>query len=219
MAPGPDTGCVLHEIDAALRAMLAAVLPEGTPVRFDAPDRTWRAGDVRGLDVFLYGIREDLSARSAHWSEQRDINGRVVSRQPSIRRYNANYLITSWADDPGEEHRLLGLTMAALAMYEVIPSEYLVGSLLAAEVPVGIAVAHPDYGGVTADVWAALGIAPRVSLDVVVAASLVPALVTNLADAPRRVVLGAENMPNRVGPPAKEIPKLPPPQKSLNERP
>jgi hypothetical protein len=35
---------VLHEIDAALRTMLLAGLPDTTTIRFDAPDPSWCDG-------------------------------------------------------------------------------------------------------------------------------------------------------------------------------
>jgi hypothetical protein len=189
---------VLHEIDAALQSLLRSGLPDDTTVRFDAPDGTWRGP---GLGVFLDGVREDLTARMSTWTEQRDPAGRLTGRQPPMRRYHVHYLVTGWGDGPAEEHRLLGDAMAVLAVHDVIPVDHLDGSLRAAELPVAIAVAHPDLAATTPDVWSALGIPPRLALDVVVTATLVPTLVTNLAERARSVELGmGKTVPEPVGP-------------------
>lgn len=189
---------MLHEIDAALRALLRSGLPDDTTVRFDTPDGTWRGP---WLDVFLHGVREDLSARNATWTEQRDPAGRLIGRQPPWRRYFVQYLVTGWGEDPEDEHRLLGMAMALLAQHDVVPADHLGGSLRAAELPVGIAVAHPEFGAVTADIWSALRIPPRAALDVTVSATLVPALVTNLAEPARSVDLGmGQTLPPPVTP-------------------
>jgi hypothetical protein len=191
---------VLHEIDAALRSLLRAGLPDDTTVRFDAPDGAWHGP---GLDVFLYGVREDLTARMSTWAEARDPQGRLLGRQPPMRRYHVHYLLTGWSKTAEDEHRLLGEAMAVFATHEVIPPDHLDGSLRAAELPVAVSLGHPELGSATPDVWSALGIPPRVALDVVVTATLVPALVTNLAEGARSVELGmGQTVPEPVKPPS-----------------
>lgn len=208
---------MLHEIDTALRELLRTAVPEDVTIRFDPPDKSWRGSGVTALDVFLYGVREDMTGRQTGWTEQRDPRGRVVSRHAPPRRYYVNYLLTAWGDATEDEHRLLGAAMALLAQHEYLPPKFLTGSLGAAEIPVPIAVAHPDFGAASPDLWSALGVPPKASLDLVVCATLVPDLVTNLAPAPRRVELGVAN---ETAQPAtdKSIDDVPDPEKVIRER-
>jgi hypothetical protein len=196
----PDTDTVLHEIDTALRALLRTALPEGTAVRFDTPDRD---GATPAVNLFLHDVREDLTARAADWAEQRNAAGRLVGRQPPARRYHVHYLVTGWSTDPEAEHALLGIALATLALHDTVPEDHLVGSLREAELAVGLAVAHPDLPATPLEMWTALGIPPRAALDLVVTASLLPALVTDLAEAAARLDLG---LAGQLPPPAEPDP-------------
>jgi hypothetical protein len=191
---------VLHEIDTALRALLRTALPEDTAVRFDPPDPD---GATPALNLFLHDVREDLSARAANWAEQRNAAGRLVGRQPPARRYHVGYLVTAWSTDTEAEHALLGTALATLALHETLPEEHLVGSLREAEFAIVLAVGHPDFAATPLEMWTALGIPPRAALDLVVTATLLPALVTDLAEAAASLDLG---LANEVPPPPEPDP-------------
>jgi hypothetical protein len=176
---------VLHNVDAALRSMLAEALPAGTAVRFDPPEPSWRGG-ADTVGALLYRVVEDITARAAAWSDVRDGDGRVTARVPVERRYRSSYLVTAWAADPAREHALLGAALAGLGAGLTVPAAHLGEDLHDVE----IAVASPEFPGAPMELWSALGVAPRASIEVVLTAPVPAKPVTDLAPAPDQVDLG-----------------------------
>ena len=63
---GVDSGCVIHEVDEALRRLVRDDALRGTEVEvaFDAPTKDWAARrNAPTVNVYLYDIREDLRRR------------------------------------------------------------------------------------------------------------------------------------------------------------
>jgi hypothetical protein len=187
---------VIDDVDRSLRALLGAHVG-GADVAFDAPTPEWAAG-VAGakrpvLSLFLHAVDEDVAVRRADWDDVREADGRVVGRQPPLRRYRLSYLVSAWAGDPVEEHALLGRVLEVALVAEVVPLEHLHGRLAEQELPVVLeaAVRLPDVPAPPPhDLWSALGMPMRASLDLRVAAPLLPALSTDLAPAAERLDLG-----------------------------
>ena len=179
---------MLHEIDTALRSLLAAELPAGTAVRFDPPEVSWR-GPQPVVGLFLHQVQEDVDSRVAAWSEERDADGALLGRRAPVRRYQVHYLLTGWAADVAREHELLGAALRGLARHDAVAAEHLTGSLLAAGLPVLLAVARPGPAGARPELWSALGVVPRPAIDVLVTATVVPPLDTELTEPPARVDL------------------------------
>jgi hypothetical protein len=183
---------VLEDVDGALAAVLARQLPEGTTVTFAAPSPGWLE-DPPGkqvLSVFLYDIREDPVGRAADWDDVRDERGRVIGRQPPPRRYELSYLVTAWAGDAEQEHRLLSDVLRLVFDGEAIPEDCRVGSLAQTTQPVLLRLVRRDPPHTPAQVWADLGLPPRLVLDLAITAPLVPALVTELAPPAQDMRLG-----------------------------
>lgn len=188
---------VFHEVDTALRAWLHMGLPAGTEVSFDIPGKSFREQSRKRPTVnsFLYRVRQDPNRLAGNWVGVRARDGRVIGRQPPIRHYRVYYLLTAWTGDPESEHELLGTVLATLALQDTIPLPHLTGSLLEAGEPIPVTVADPEFPAASMDVWQALGIPPRGSLDLVVTTPLVPPLITDLAPAPRQLEVDAESKP------------------------
>lgn len=193
--------------------MLADVLPAGTAVRFDPPEPSWRGGkDTVG--VLLYRVVEDVTARAAAWSDLRDEQGKVTARVPAERRYRVSYLVTAWAADPEREHALLGDALAGLGVGPTVPAACLSEDLHNVE----IAVASPEFAGAPMELWSALGIAPRASIEVVLTAPVPVRPATDLAPVPEEINLGLA-APGAPMPPAPARPAASPPRGRITEQP
>lgn len=198
---------MLEDVDGSLAALLAQAMPEGTTVTFAPPSPAWLDSPPgkQVLSAFLYDIREDPMGRAVDWDDVRDEHGRVIGRQPPPRRYELSYLVTAWAGDADLEHRLLSDVLRLVFRGEIIPAEFRVGSLSETTLPVLLRVVRPDAPHSPAQVWADLGLPPRLVVDLAVTAPLVPALVTDLPSPAEDMQLGVGR-----GGPAAFRPNTPP---------
>jgi hypothetical protein len=204
---------VLEDVDGSLAALLAQALPEGTTVTFAAPAQGWLDSPPgkQVVSAFLYDIREDPVGRSVDWDDVRDERGRVIGRQPPPRRYELSYLVTAWAGDTDLEHRLLSDVLRLVFRGDIIPDECRVGSLTQTHLPVLLRLVRPDPPHTPAQVWADLGLPPRLVVDLAVTAPLVPLLVTELAAPAEDMRLGV----GRGGPAAYRSATPPGPQRPM----
>ncbi|MFC4055824.1 DUF4255 domain-containing protein [Actinomadura syzygii] len=167
---------MLHEVDAALRALLSARALAGGDVQlvFDAPTRDWAARrNTPTVNAYLYDVREDMARRELGPVRVHGGDGRVTGYRRPPRHYRLSYLISAWTKRPEDEHRLLSAVLGCLLRYETLPAETLPdGGVLAATgmaIPVTVAVPPAEPRSIT-DLWSALGGELKPSLDVVVLA-------------------------------------------------
>ena len=195
---------MIHDTDAALRAMFLAADYEGkTPeITFDAPTGEWSAklGTKRVVNLFLHQINEQIETRVGGIRDVRDTEGRVVERNRPIRRYEMAYLVSAWATDVAEEHRILSSVLAWLSNWESLPPTYRSGSLADMGLPIPMYVGQPVLGiGPVSqwDIWGTLGSRPRTSFELVVSVPLIPTSITEIAPpaAARRFVFGLADGP------------------------
>lgn len=176
MALRASLSTMIADVDASLRSLLRATALHGSNVDvvFDSPTQQWRdhvSGSV--VNAHLWEIREDVSRRQNDWEDIRNDEGRVVGRRPPLHRYRLRYLVTAWGPNVADEHRLLSSLLTALADEQAIPAEHISGDLVDEGLPVFVTVALPSPAeDAPPDLWSALGIAPRPSLDLVVTAPL-----------------------------------------------
>ena len=209
---------MLHHLDATLRAVLLAGLPNGTALAFDAPDQTWRADQKARpvLNAYLVQLREDIQARTGDWHAVYDERSRMVGRQAPLRRMRAHYVLTAWADSIEDEHALLGAALRVLAAGNEVPRQLVAGSLAEAESPVRIDVAHPDLPTFPIEGWSALGTTPRACLDVVLTVPVGPPVDAELARRPDTVALDVDGSAAR---PTAVPEQAPRPRRRVTERP
>ncbi|MFJ9558592.1 Pvc16 family protein [Streptomyces fuscichromogenes] len=210
---------MLRDADLSLTNWLASVLPPGTGIRFDAPRPDWeRPGSgVPFVSLFLYDIRRDgQDLPPAGWSEVRDADGRLLGRQPAVRRYRISYTVTVWSGPAAaghetspatpeafqeasrraiEEHDLLGLLVDACTNTDTIADDHLTGALAEAGLPSFVRCGGDEPGRSTQGLWPGLGIAPRAHLMLELVAPVLPPLVTDLAPPAREIALGAGQLP------------------------
>ena len=133
-------------------------------------------GKKPAVNLWLFDVREDAQGRQGDVRDIRDASGRVVARQPPIRKYELSYLVSAWADDAATEHRLLGAVLASAPDRDYLPPDILRGELIEWEMPVAVRIAPPERIAGHWDLWGALGVAPRSSVDLRVTAPFVPEL-------------------------------------------
>jgi hypothetical protein len=152
---------MIEDLDEALRRLLVRDLPVKNgevDIQFDQPKREWSARLSRPtLDLFLYDVRENNKLRQAQpaWEVEYNDDGTATRRRRPV-RMDLHYMITAWAPDPEDEHRLLSRTLLALFRYPHIPAELLPEGLQGQEVPIATMVAQEEDLTNPADVWSAM---------------------------------------------------------------
>jgi hypothetical protein len=189
-------GEVIDTADAYLVALLRQSMShEEAAVHFEPPTPAWAATvKVPCIDLFLHDVVEELDGRSADWADMRDDDGRVVARQPPLRRYRLSYLVTAWAPSTEIEHQLLSKVLRAIVEADTAPlpaegfgvdADLIVVALTQSTLP-----AH--------DLWGPLKTEPRASLRLTVTAPLRPQPVTEIAPPAETLTLGVGG-PDRAG--------------------
>jgi hypothetical protein len=183
---------VIDGIDESLRAMLLVFLGEdAAEIRFEAPNPELGAkGPV--VDVFLYDVADELDGLHADYWDVRDDGGKVVARQGGIHRIRFSYLVTAFAKDVAHEHRLLGKVLRGVVENPVVPRALLVGELAEEAQPTQLRVARPLETGRPKphELFPALGLPARSSLELEVVAPLRPTPLVGIAPPAKSIDLG-----------------------------
>jgi hypothetical protein len=143
---------------------------------FDQPKREWSARLNRPtLNVFLYDLHENKKLRQTQpmWEIERQSNGTVTKRRKEA-RFDLYYLITAWANEAEDEHRLLTRTLMALLRYARLPQEVLPESLQTQPLPISYMVAQEEHLRNPADLWGAIDNEWRPGLTFVITLALNP---------------------------------------------
>lgn len=166
---------MIAEVGAALRALYAPLVPGGVTVHCVLS--TVDSG--KGVSLFLAEVREDVRAAPADWDDRRDpATGRVVGRQPPVRRFDLLYLVLA------PDEALLDTVLAATAPTRRLDPALLTGALRDTREPVILRLA--PYA---ADAYARLNLPPRTVLGLAVSAPLLRPLDTELAPPAREIAL------------------------------
>jgi hypothetical protein len=167
---------MLHLLDKSLESFLRKVVPlnRGIDVNFDAPDKDWGARLSRPtVNVYLWQVRPNLEVRSGGAEVVRDETGRA-HRRPALPQVDCRYLVTTWGSDIGDEHRLLGMTLAALLGTQQLPADHLQEELATVR-PLPV-FEIGDGGKDTSELWSALGGRLKPAIDLIVTATVDPAV-------------------------------------------
>lgn len=127
---------MIADLDETLRQLLIAELPVKNgelEISFDQPRRDWSARLSRPtINLFLYDVRENNVLRQHQWQQ---LNGgqpsaaNLAAMKRTPMRVDLAYMLTTWAADPTDEHRLLTRLMLTLFRFPVLPRDRLVGTL------------------------------------------------------------------------------------------
>jgi hypothetical protein len=163
---------VIDLLDRTLETLLTQQLP-GVHVYFDAPGGTF-GPNLPAVDLFLYDLREDRERRSGEWLTERRASG-MVARVPPPVRIACSYLITAWAGEARDEHRLLGQVLAVLLRFPTLPDALLPEGLQGQEPPLPTSVLQPGQLQSMGEFWQALGGKPKAALTYTVTIGIPPA--------------------------------------------
>src|SRR5262249_181037 len=101
---------VFADLDETLRQLLYREVPLGqtdVAVVFERPDRGRGARFRRPrVDLFLYDLSENRDLRETGWNATLNGNGGATLRWPPL-RVDLRFLVTVWAQEVEDEHRLL----------------------------------------------------------------------------------------------------------------
>ncbi|MHB0857705.1 MAG: Pvc16 family protein [Anaerolineae bacterium] len=168
---------MISDLDEALRQLLVRELPiknGEVNIAFQQPRREWSSRLSRPtLNLFLHHLCENTTLRQTEWEVKRNNDG-TATRQRTPVRMDLHYLLTAWAGEPEDEHRLLTRSLLALFRNAVLPEDLLPDSLRAQPVPIPIRMADPATPANPADLWSALDNELRPSIACVVTLALNP---------------------------------------------
>jgi len=152
---------MINDLDETLRQLLIRELPIKNgeiDITFDQPKRESSARLNRPtLNLFLYDLHENKKLRQTQpmWDVSQQ-NGNSVTKRRKPVRVDLQYIITVWATEPEDEHRLMSRTLMALFRYAHLPTELLPESLQDQPYPIRITVAQEENLRNPADLWGAM---------------------------------------------------------------
>jgi hypothetical protein len=152
---------VLDALDDALRQFLIAELPAQSneiDIAFHQPKREWSARLSRPtLNLYLYNLRENNKLRQSQpfWEVEDNGNGTSARRRRAV-RLDVHYMITAWATDPDDEHRLLARALMAFMRNPFLAERYLPHELQDQPSPVTLLAAQYEMLDKPSDMWGVL---------------------------------------------------------------
>jgi hypothetical protein len=170
---------MIDDLDETLRQLLIRELPiknREIDISFDQPKREWSAKLSRPtLNLFLYDLRENTRLRQTtqEWEVRRLANGATEKRR-RVTRIDLHYIITAWATEPEDEHRLLGRTTLALLRTPQLPDDLMPDSLKDQPSPISLHVAQSDGLDKPTDLWNVLDNQMRPAITCIVTVSMDP---------------------------------------------
>lgn len=171
---------MITDLDETIRQLLKEELPiknNEIEVSFDQPKRENSAKWTKPtVNLFLYDLRENNVLRQHQWEQIANANrgDNRSHRKRSPMRVDCFYMLTTWAADPEDEHRLLSRCLLALFRFPVLPGDRLVGSLRNPPYDIQARLASHDKLTNPAEVWSALDNEMRPSISYVITLALDP---------------------------------------------
>ncbi|MBX3051917.1 MAG: DUF4255 domain-containing protein [Caldilineaceae bacterium] len=170
---------MFDDIDEALRRLLMEEIPvrnNEIEITFEQPRREWSARLNRPtLNIFLHDVRENAQLRQSHIQRQQMDAARrqTVLMRPEA-RVDLHYMITAWASEPEDEHRLLARTLLAFLRHREMPQAFLPNSLHNQPRPVSLSVAQYDTTFNPPDLWGVIDNELRPCLNCMVTLTMDP---------------------------------------------
>lgn len=172
---------MLADLDESIKKLLVAEIPIKNgeiDVKFDQPKREWSAKLAKPtINFFLYDVRENVVLRQHQWEQIKQNGGphldlAHLKRTPF--RVDCYYMITAWAAEPDDEHRLLSRVLMALFRHPVLEDTFLVGDMQGQAFDIQGRVASHDKLTNPAEVWSALDNEMRPSISYLVTVAMDP---------------------------------------------
>jgi hypothetical protein len=169
---------MISDIDNALRELLQQKLPmrKGeVDISFDHPKREWSARLSKPtINLFLYDVRENIELRGSQQVTRRDIDdNRVMLRYTPV-RIDLCYIVTGWAKEVRDEHRLLSEALMVFLRNPIVPEELLPENLTNADLPVRAKAAQANALHEISELWNTLDNEIHPSLRLIITIALEP---------------------------------------------
>lgn len=138
---------MIDELDEVIRKLLIRELPitnGEVDIAFDQPSREWSARISKPtLNVFLYDVRENQKLRQTQpmWENEKNLDGTITQRRKPV-RVDLHYMITAWAMEAEDEHRLISRTLMCLFRLANLPEDLLTENLKIQNRPIPIMAAQ-----------------------------------------------------------------------------
>ena len=174
---------MISDLDQTIEKILTEEFPIKNgeiDIAFDQPKREWSARLSRPtINFFLFDIRENNVLRQHQWEKvamQQIGNGgeapNVAQRRTPF-RVDCHYIITSWAANPKDEHRLLSRALLTLFRYPILPDHFLVGDMKEQPFKIQAKLVTHDHLTNPAELWGSMDneIRPSMSYLVTLAAN------------------------------------------------
>ena len=170
---------MIADLDETIRQLLIAELPVKNgeiEISFDQPKREWSARLSRPtLNFFLYDVRENAILRQHGWERLSPPNGgNLAHLKRTPFRVDCFYMLTTWAAEPDDEHRLLSRALMALFRFPVLPEDRLIGTLQNPPFEIQARLASHDKLTNPAEVWSSLDNELRPSVSYIITLALDP---------------------------------------------
>jgi hypothetical protein len=152
---------MINDLDEALRQLLVRELPVKNgevDITFDQPKREWSARLNRPtLNLFLYDVHENKKLRQtqAMWEVEKQ-NGNSFAQRRKPVRVDLQYIITVWATEAEDEHRLMSRILMTFFRFPHLPQDLLPESLQDQPYPIPIIIAQAEDLRNPADLWGAM---------------------------------------------------------------
>lgn len=160
---------MIDALDTSLERFLRRAVPLESgqvDVVFGAPDRDWSAQRSRPtVGLFLHSVTPAHSR--AKVSTRQFYEGQSLKREWAVPVMALRYMITVWVADAADEHRLLGAVLRTLASHHRLPIEDLEPELTELKSSPELSLIG-EKDAPLMDLWTALGVSPRASIDLTV---------------------------------------------------
>jgi hypothetical protein len=153
---------MIADLDQSIKQLLIADLPVKNgeiDIKFDQPNREWSNKLTKPtVNLFLYDLRENMALRRAQFDQLGNGNGQadLARMKKAPHRIDCFYMLTSWAAEPEDEHRLLTRVLMSLFRHPRLPEHILAGTMQNPAYPIETHVARHDKLTNPAEVWSAL---------------------------------------------------------------
>lgn len=173
---------MIADLDQTIEKLITQDLPIKNgeiDIAFDQPKREWSARLSRPtLNFFLFDIRENNVLRQHQWEKIAQLPGNGgpphIQQKRTPFRIDCHYIITSWAANPKDEHRLLSRCMMTLLRYPIFPTDILAGDVRQQTFKIQARLITHDHLTNPAELWGSLDNEIRPSMSYLITLAVDP---------------------------------------------
>jgi hypothetical protein len=169
---------MIDDLDDALRDLLIRDMPisnNEVDIAFDQPTREWSSRLSRPtLNLFMHDVRENNKLRTQQPYLNSAVSGVSATMSIAPVRLDVHYMVTAWANDPSDEHRLLGRMLMVLYRYKALPEEFLYRNLAGQDYEILMKVAQYDQRDIRREIWSMLDNEMRPIVDLTMTLAVEP---------------------------------------------